>query len=566
MNYKISTFLYKTERNFSADSEVLSHKLMLRSGYVSAVAAGVFIWQPMGLRVLDKVTQIVRKQLVSDDVHELLMPVLQPAQMWQQSGRYDLYGKELMRLTDRHDNAYCLGPTHEEVIVLYVKSLLKSFKQLPFGLFQIQTKMRDEVRPRFGVIRSREFVMKDAYSFHANDDCMQRYYDKMHNIYCRIYDAIGLDYVSVRADSGSIGGSASEEFHALADIGEDAIAFSDQSVKPSQFAANLELAPSYSPKPSNAAPLERQILNTPNCQTIEQVSEFLSIAVTQCVKSMIATDGQQLFAIILRGDHTLSLTKFKRQSGLDRVELATPVQIIASLGNIIGSIGPINLSIPLYVDHFATAVTNFCCGANVAGQHYINANWSTDVTNYEVGDFRVVEAGEPCADASGSIVIKRGIEVGHIFQLGDKYSAAMDLTIPGLSDRTFVKMGCYGIGVSRIVAAAIEQFSNSEQLILPKAIAPFDIAILPINFQKSESVRFFCNTPPIGLFNNFDCLLFDNGGRMGELIKDFQLSGIPVAIIVGEKDLANAEVTVLTNQDQRHTVKIDNLIQYLKTL
>ena len=546
-----SQFLFQVQREFSADAEVLSHKLMLRAGYIAKVASGIYLWQPIGLLVLQKVIDIVRKEHKQNNLVEVLLPALQPAELWQKSGRWQKYGKELMRLKDRHNSDFCLGPTHEEVVVDYFNTTINSYKDLPLGLFQIQTKMRDEIRPRFGIMRSREFVMKDAYSFHLDTSCLKKFYQKMKTLYVSIFDTIGLNYAVVSADSGGIGGSTSEEFHVLAKTGEDSIVFSDQSKFKSSFGSNIELAPSYKPEKEEQKPQKLTLVETPKCISIQQVTKHLNISERSCLKSIILSDGKELLCVVLRGDDQLSLTKTANRLNVETLFIPTAAEIKQKLGTVIGFIGPKDLSIPLYVDQLALASGNYCCGANVAGKHYINFNWSRDAENYISGDFRQVKVGERFFDNSGNVEIKKGIEVGHIFMLGDKYTKAMSSKkAKDQKKGSLLQMGCYGIGISRIVAAAIEQNSTLERLVLPQSIAPFHIAIIPINFHKLEPVKEFTENVSLMLSQQYQCLLFDKNMRLGEMLKDFEFSGIPCALIIGIKNVEKSQVEIICNNEK----------------
>ena len=488
---RTSQYLLSTQKETPADAEVISHQLMLRAGLVRKLASGLYTWLPTGLRVLNKVAQIVREEMDRAGSLEILMPVVQPADLWQESGRWDEYGPELLRIKDRHYRDFVLGPTHEEVVTALVKNEVSSYKQLPLNVYQVQTKFRDEVRPRFGVMRGREFTMKDAYSFHLSDECLNKTYDDMFAAYCRVFERINLEFRPVIADNGSIGGNASHEFHVLADSGEDDIAFSNAS----DYAANIEKAEALAPQFSRPAPsAELTKVATPNTKTIDQVSALLNMPAEQSVKTLIvlgeADDkGQQgLIALVLRGDHQLNELKAEKIDGVYApLTMASEAQIEDTIGCSIGSIGPVDLNIPVIADRSAAVLADFVCGANENDVHYTGANWERDAKEFQEADIRNVQAGDPSPDGQGTLEIKRGIEVGHIFQLGSKYSEALNCGVLDENGKHQVlNMGCYGIGVSRIVAAAIEQNHDKYGIIWPDAIAPFKVAIVPMNMHKSR--------------------------------------------------------------------------------
>ncbi|MEC8484329.1 MAG: proline--tRNA ligase, partial [Pseudomonadota bacterium] len=476
---RASNYLFSTLRDAPSDAVVASHQLMIRAGMIRQVSKGLYTWLPTGVKVFRKIENIVREEMQKAGSLEVIMPGVQPAELWQETGRWQKYGPELLRMKDRHDRDYCLGPTHEEVITDIARNELTSYKQLPLNVFQIQTKFRDEVRPRFGVMRSREFVMKDAYTFHATQECLQSTYDIMHQAYCNVFDRIGLDYRPVRADTGSIGGAYSHEFHVLADSGEDDIAFSDTS----DFAANVELAEAVSLKSTpDAATQEIEEVFTPNCKTIAAVAEFLKLPVEKTVKTMLIKgvdeEGEStIIALVLRGDHTINEIKVEKLKGaVVPFEFASEADIVAKIGCQPGSIGPRGLKeagVKVVVDRSAAVISDFCAGANKDDYHFTGLNWGRDCDDFEVADIRNVVEGDPSPDGQGSIVIKRGIEVGHIFQLGQTYSEAMKATVLDENGKAQVMhMGCYGIGVSRIVAAAIEQNFDEKGIKWPLAIAP----------------------------------------------------------------------------------------------
>ncbi|BDX07566.1 proline--tRNA ligase [Planctobacterium marinum] len=536
---RTSQYLLSTLKETPADAEVISHQLMLRAGLVRKLASGLYTWLPTGLRVLNNVAQIVREEMNRAGAVEVLMPVVQPADLWQESGRWEDYGPELLRIKDRHERDFVLGPTHEEVITDLVKTEVSSYKQLPLNLYQIQTKFRDEVRPRFGIMRGREFTMKDAYSFHLSQDCLSATYQKMYDAYCRIFERMGLDYRPVIADTGSIGGSVSHEFHVLADSGEDAIAFSTGS----DFAANVEMAEAVAVEPKSPLSGEANKVATPDTKTIEQVSQLLDVSAQNCVKTLIVKiiqeDTSHYAALCLRGDHQLN--DIKAQKALPwsgEMQFASEAEVLEICGAETGSVGPVGLSIPVYVDRSAANLSKFVCGANENGFHTYAASWS-DVSECTIVDIRNVIAGDASPDGNGTIEIKRGIEVGHIFQLGKKYSEAMHcgvLTESGKHET--LTMGCYGIGVSRIVAAAIEQNHDKYGIIWPEAIAPFKLAIIPMNMHKSHRIQeaaesLYEKLSPLG-----DSILFDDRKeRPGVMFADMELLGVPHSIVIGERNL-----------------------------
>ena len=535
---KASRFHLATLKETPVDAEIVSHQLMLRAGMIRRHASGVYSWCPLGLRVLRKVENIIREEMDRAGALELLMPSFQPAELWQESGRWEHFGPELLRLQDRHERDACIGPTHEEIVTDIFRREINSYRQLPINFYQIQTKFRDEIRPRFGVMRSREFIMKDAYSFDLDTEGMQRSYDIMDDAYVRIFDRFGLDYRAVSADSGAIGGSTSQEFHVLADSGEDAIGFSDQS----SFAANIEtieLLPPTQPRPEPGAPLET--VDTPGMYTIDDLAKGLEVSSSQCLKTLIAEgeDGMPV-ALVLRGDHELNALKAERLDGVaSPLRLASRERINDALGFDIGSIGPIKLGIKTYVDQFAAQVGDFVCGANQPDRHHINANWGRDCDEPLVVDIRNVIDGDPSPDGQGTLRILRGIEVGHIFQLGQKYSESMEATVLDEQGKTVVPyMGCYGIGVTRVVAAAIEQNHDEAGIIWPAALAPFQLAICPINYHKSEEVRAAADR----LYQDccergLEVLLEDRGLRPGVMFSDMELIGVPHRIVLSDRGL-----------------------------
>lgn len=564
---RTSQYLIPTLKETPADASVVSHQLMLRAGMIRKLASGLYTWLPLGLRVLRKVERIVREEMDRSGAQEVLMPVVQPAELWQESKRWEQYGPELLRIRDRHDNAFCLGPTHEEVITDLIRGEISSYKQLPANFYQIQTKFRDEIRPRFGLMRAREFLMKDAYSFHSSQQSLQDTYDVMHATYTAIFTRLGLDFRPVLADTGSIGGNSSHEFHVLASSGEDAIAFSDGS----DYAANIEKAEALAPTGQRAAATQSlQKVATPNQHSIAEVSAFLKVEAEQTVKTLVVLadteEGKpaQLIALVLRGDHELNEIKAEKLAGVKApLTMASEAQIVAALSCKPGSIGPVNLSIPVIVDRSAAQLADFVCGANEDGFHLTGVNWERDLPLVRVEDIRNVVAGDASPDGKGSLVIKRGIEVGHIFQLGTKYSEALKATyLDDQGKEQVMIMGCYGIGVSRVVAAAIEQNNDERGIIWPDAIAPFQVALIPINKHKSEAVAEACEKIYADLqAAGFDVLYMDEDkARLGVMLADVELIGIPHRIVVGDRGLQDGQV------EYRHRRASDNEMLSLNTL
>ena len=545
---RASQYLITTKKESPADAEVISHQLMLRAGMIRKVAAGLYSWLPLGLRVFRKVENIVRQEMDKSGALELMMPVVQPADLWEESGRWGQFGPELLRIKDRHDREFCLGPTHEEVITDIIRSEINSYKQLPANFYQIQTKFRDERRPRFGVMRTREFCMKDAYSFHANADSLQETYDLMYQTYSAIFTRTGLVFRAVLADTGSIGGSHSHEFHVLAESGEDAIVFSSES----EYAANIEKAEALAEAGAPATGTgEITELATPGVHTISQLCDFVGTDATKTLKALIVSaqheEGQtQLYGLMVRGDHELNEVKAQHALGLDsEITFATEEQIKTALSCAPGSLGPVNLNLPMVIDHSAAQLRDFVCGANRDGYHLTNVNWDRDCGEFTVADIRNVVAGDPSPDGNGVLEIKRGIEVGHIFQLGAKYSEAMKATVLDENGKEqFMSMGCYGIGVSRIVAAAIEQNHDENGIIWPDAIAPFQLAIVPINMHKSDKVKEACENLYQKLKDaGHEVLFMDEAkARLGGMLADIELIGIPHRIVIGDRGLEEGTV------------------------
>lgn len=567
---RTSQYLIATLKETPADASVISHQLMLRAGMIRKLASGLYSWLPLGLRVLRKVEAIVRAQMDKAGAQEVLMPVVQPAELWQESGRWEQFGAELTRFKDRHGNGFCLGPTHEEVITDLIRSEINSYKQLPANFYQIQTKFRDEVRPRFGVMRAREFIMKDAYSFHPSHECLLKTYQVMHQTYCAIFSHIGLDFRPVLADTGSIGGTGSHEFHVLADSGEDDIVFSTES----DYAANIEMAEALAPAIETAEKLSATPVATPNIKSIEQLSEFLNIPASKTLKTLLvlaapAEKGKQsLVALVLRGDHQLNEVKAAKLP-----QLASPLtfasdQQIAELGLPVGFIGPLHLSIPVIADRAAAAAINFVCGANKVDYHLTDANWGDSAAFTVVADIRNVVKGDPSPCGKGQLDIKRGIEVGHIFQLGTKYSEAMKARVLDEQGKEqAMVMGCYGIGVSRVVAATIEQNHDEKGIIWPAAIAPFHLALIPINLHKSAAVAQTCEQLYAALTAaGVEVLFMDEAkARLGAMLADAELMGLPHRIVVGDRGLEQGVVEYKGRADaQSSNISVDEVVALIK--
>ena len=546
---RTSNFLIATQKETPADADVVSHQLMLRAGLIRKLASGLYTWLPLGLRVLRKVENIVREEMDGAGAQEISMPVIQPAELWLESGRWDQYGAELLRIQDRHGRDFCLGPTHEEVVTDLVRNEIRSYKQLPLNLYQIQTKVRDEIRPRFGIMRSREFLMKDAYSFHSNEACLNKTYQRMHQAYSNIFTRLGLKFRPVIADSGSIGGSTSHEFHVLADSGEDDIAFSDGS----DYAANVELAVAIAPagdRPPAGEPMEE--FATPGAKTIAQLSEIFGVQAETSVKTLFVrgqteegTRTPTIVALVLRGDHKLNETKVEKLSGVSSpLEMADEAEVLQACGADFGSLGPVGLEMPVIVDLSAAHLADFVCGANRTGFHHKGVNWERDCPLTRVEDLREVVRGDPSPDGSGLLEIKRGIEVGHIFQLGTKYSEAMQAKVLNENGKNItMTMGCYGIGVSRIVAAAIEQNHDDSGIIWPANMAPFQIALIPLNMHKSEAVATCAEELYAQLRDSgIDVLMDDRNERPGVKFADIELIGIPHRVVIAERALADGQL------------------------
>ncbi len=562
----LSKFQLTTLKETPSDAEISSHQLMLRAGLIRKLASGLYTWLPLGLRVLRKVENIVRQEMDRCGALEVLMPAVQPSELWQESGRWEQYGPELLRLTDRHQREFCFGPTHEEIITDMARKELSSYKQLPVTYYQIQTKFRDEVRPRFGVMRAREFLMKDAYSFHSNQQSLQETYDLMYQTYSSIFTRMGLEFRAVMADSGSIGGNSSHEFHVLADSGEDAIAFSSES----NYAANIEKAETLPPaEPRPEASAEMSTVDTPDQHSIEEVSRFLSVPATQCLKTLLVEGSEEdtVVALVLRGDHELNEIKASHLDAVaEPLTFASDEQIKQAAGCSAGSLGPVNLSIKVIADYSALQCADFVCGANQDGKHLTGVNWERDCAVAEAADIRNIVEGDASPDGKGTLSIVRGIEVGHIFQLGTKYSEAMNATVLDENGKaTIMTMGCYGIGVSRIVASAIEQNHDDNGIIWPASLAPFDVAIAPINMQKSEDVskaaiKLYHELTAAGL----DVLLYDEKARLGGMLADLDLIGIPHRIVIGDRGLKENKVEYKKrDEEESQDMAIDEIVAFL---
>jgi prolyl-tRNA synthetase len=544
---RTSSYFISTLKEAPADAEIVSHQLMLRAGLIKRLAGGIYTWMPLGLRVLRKVENIVREEMNRAGAIELLMPAVQPAELWQESGRWEQYGPELLRLKDRHQRDFVIGPTHEEVITDIARKEIKSYRQLPAHFYHIQTKFRDEIRPRFGVMRGREFLMKDSYSFHASFEDLQREYRHMFDTYSRIFTRLGFKFRAVAADPGAIGGTGSHEFHVLADSGEDAIAYCPAS----DYAANVELAEALAPPTPRAAPAAALTkVATPGKKRCEDVAEFLGVPLEQTVKAiaLMRAPGAQTSAgfalILLRGDHDLNEVKTQKIVGDFR--FARDDEIVAALGCEPGYLGPVGISdIPVFADRSVAVMSDFVCGANEAGHHLSGVNFGRDLPEpRQIADLRNVVAGDPCPDGKGRLEICRGIEVGHIFQLRKKYSEAMKCAFLDENGQSQVmEMGCYGIGVSRIVGAAIEQCHDARGLLVPRAIAPFEVCIVPMGYAKSEAVRDAADKLHAELrAAGIDVLLDDRDERPGVMFAEMELIGIPHRIVVGERGLSKGEL------------------------
>ena len=566
---RVSQFPLLTLKESPADAELVSHRLMLRAGMIRRLASGLYTWLPLGLRILRKVENIIREEMDKSGAIEVLMPSIQPAELWQESGRWDQYGPELLRMQDRHHREFCYGPTHEEVITDLVRREIRSYKQLPVNYYQIQTKFRDEIRPRFGVMRAREFIMKDAYSFHLDKESLESTYQVMYDTYVSIFTRLGLQFKTVEADTGSIGGNVSHEFHVLAESGEDAIAFSTES----DYAANVELAPVAPVAKSDTGPAESlEKIATPDCHSIEEVCAFLKVTPDRVAKTLIVKgETEPLVALVLRGDHELNAVKAQKlESVATPLVFASEQEIESQLGCKPGSLGPLQMTCPVIMDHAAHALGNFVCGANVEGFHYTGVNWDRDLPDFsqlQSQDLRKIATGDASPDGKGSVLVKRGVEVGHIFQLGDKYSTALKASVLNQDGREqVVTMGCYGIGVTRVIAAAIEQNFDDQGILWPQSIAPFSISIIPINAGKSDLVaktsgHLHHELEALGL----EVLLDDRDLRPGLLFADHELIGIPHRIVVSERGLQQNEVEYKSRHEaEAQQIPMEHILEFLQ--
>jgi prolyl-tRNA synthetase len=562
-----SKFFLSTLKEAPADAEVISHQLMLRAGLIRRLAGGIYTWLPLGLRVVRKVEAIIREEMNRAGAIELFMPAVQPAELWQESGRWQKYGPELLRLKDRHDRDFCIGPTHEEVITDIARRELRSYRQLPVHFYQIQTKFRDEIRPRFGVMRGREFTMKDGYSFHADYSDLQREYDNMHDTYRRIFTRLGLEFRAVAADPGSIGGTGSHEFHVLADSGEDAIAYCPQS----EYAANVELAEALQPAaPRPAATEALKKVPTPGKTRCEDVATLLGLPLERTVKAIAVMHDEEFVLLLVRGDHSLNEIKTQRLPGLDPFRFATDAEIEGHLGCEPGYIGPVGIDegIRVIADRSVAAMADFACGANEGGYHLTGVNFGRDCPEPQlIADIRNVLPGDPSPDGKGALEIVRGIEVGHIFQLRTKYSESMKATfLDEQGTSRFFEMGCYGIGVTRIVGAAIEQNHDARGIIWPAPMAPFALSIVPLGYGKNESVRrsadeLYRQTIEAGI----DVLLDDREERPGVLLADAELIGIPCRLVIGERGLRDGTIEFQRRRDAAPTaIRLNDAVAFLK--
>ncbi|NMH65617.1 proline--tRNA ligase [Shewanella salipaludis] len=565
---RVSKYLLSTQKETPANAEVVSHQLMLRAGMIRRNASGLYSWLPSGLRVLRKVEAIVREEMNKAGAIEILMPMVQPGDLWVETGRWEKFGPELLRFKDRHNRDFVLGPTHEEVITDIIRKEVNSYKQLPLSLYQIQTKFRDEVRPRFGVMRAREFLMKDAYSFHLDQGTMDDTYHAMHQAYSNILSRMGLAFRPVLADTGSIGGSMSHEFHVLAQSGEDLIAYSTGS----DYAANIEKAESPMPTEARgAATQEMTLVDTPNAKTIAELVDQFGLDITKTVKTLIvkgASDGAPLVALIVRGDHELNEIKAdKLELVASPLEFASDAEIRDAIGAGPGSLGPVGLKLPIIIDHSVAVMSDFSAGANLDDKHYFGINWERDLPLAQAADIRNVVEGEPTPDGLGTYAMARGIEVGHIFQLGTNYSEAMNATVLDENGKSQVLlMGCYGVGVSRIVAAAIEQNNDERGIIWPEAIAPFSVGILPMNMHKSHRVtdiaeKLYQDLNAAGI----EVLLDDRKERPGVMFADMELLGIPHTVVIGDRNI-DAGMFEYKNRrtGEKQDIPFDQLIDFLK--
>jgi len=551
---RASQFHIKTTKETPSDAEIISHQLMLRAGLIKRIGLGLYTWMPLGLRVLRKIEKIVREEMDNAGALELLLPAVHPAELWQETGRWEKYGPELLRFPDRHAREYCLGPTHEEVITDIARREIKSYRQLPVNFYQVQTKFRDEIRPRFGVMRSREFIMKDAYSFGIDEAALQASFDLMHTAYCKIFDRLGLEYRVVDADSGSIGGGQSKEFHVLADSGEDAVVYATEG----NYAANMEKAIAVSTSIRADPKATLQTVSTPDVHTIEQLTEQLNVSPQQCLKTLLVKGSEEpVVALLLRGDHQLNEVKAEHLPEVAEPLTMADAALIKQAANCeAGSIGPVGLSVPLICDADAASMSDFICGANVNGEHLQGVNWGRDLPEPSICDIRNVVEGDPNPAGDGTLKIVRGIEVGHIFQLGSEYSEPMNATVLDENGKpATMMMGCYGIGVTRIVAAAIEQNNDDQGILWPMSIAPFEVAICPINMVKSEAVQEAANQLYQQLKDaGIDVLFDDRPLRPGAMFADMELIGVPHRFVLSDKLLATDSVEYRGRNDSESRV------------
>lgn len=566
---RTTQYFLSTLKETPSDAEVISHQLMLRAGMIRKLASGLYIWLPTGLRVLNKVASIIRQEMNKAGAIEISMPVVQPAELWQESGRWEQYGPELLRIVDRGKRPFVLGPTHEEVITDLVRHEVSSYKQLPLTLYQIQTKFRDEVRPRFGVMRAREFMMKDAYSFHVSQTSLQQTYDEMYKAYSSSFSRMGLQFRAVQADTGSIGGNHSHEFQVLADNGEDNIVFSTES----DYAANIEMAEAITPIAHRAEPTdEMTLVDTPNTKTITDLVEQFNLPIDKTVKTLLVhaneKSGHKLVALLVRGDHQLNEIKAEKHPLVaSPLVFASEEEIRKIIGAGPGSLGPVNMPVPVIIDRSVAVMSDFAAGANIDGKHYFSINWLRDLPLPEIFDLRNVVEGDPSPDGKGNLLIKRGIEVGHIFQLGTKYSEAMKATVQGEDGRNITMlMGCYGIGISRIVAAAIEQNHDEKGIIWPDAIAPFSVVIVPMNMHKSYRVQQMAEELYISLSaEGIDVLFDDRKERAGVMFADMELIGIPHMLVIGDRNLDNNEIEYKCRKTgEKLLIKTEQVVPFLK--
>ncbi len=565
---RTSQYLLSTLKENPTDAVVVSHQLMLRAGMIRKLASGLYTWLPMGLRVLRKVETVVREEMNAAGALEVLMPAIQPAELWQESGRWEQYGPELLRLKDRHGREFCVGPTHEEVITDLMRNELSSYKQLPINLYQIQTKFRDEIRPRFGVMRGREFTMKDAYSFHSDQASLQETYDRMHQAYCNVFSRLGLNFRPVQADTGSIGGTGSHEFHVLAESGEDDIAFSNVS----DYAANVEKAEAIPRETARAAATEEmRLVDTPNAKTIAELVEGFNLPIEKTIKTLVvhAAEEGKLIALIVRGDHELNEIK---AANLELVAsplvFASEAELRNAIGAGAGSLGPLNLPLPVIVDRSVALMSDFAIGANIDDKHYFGVNWERDLPLPDVADLRNVVAGDPSPDGQGTLEIKRGIEVGHIFQLGSKYSEAMNCTVMGENGKpAILSMGCYGIGVSRVVAAAIEQNNDERGILWSDALAPFQVALVPLRYENEDvraaTDKLYADLTAAG----FEVLLDDRDKKTSPGIKfaDMELIGIPHRIVVSDRGLADGNLEYKNRREtEAQAIPVADVLSFIQ--